>query len=695
MTDKLSYSISGKGCKGGILGTMIIFNVTMFVNGNLPESQKEDLQIFIEPEEEAFVSIMGGVKGTFSIGFKPKVAGYYWVDFVFKGQWAPNPYPLPVAAPGQTMNASQYKGIHRQVAKDPQANKMLLEEKRKKEQEDKEKAKQLEENERRKAAEKSKFKHIPAPASAHPHAPPHTIPHFSQEAKDSDRRMDKKHESKTESDISSEAPEEQRKRREEAERKVERWKQEEEKRKKENAEKLKLQEEAHNAENAEKKKLQQRQQPHPHIPPQPSQPPQQEDSKKVPPVERKVVTRALVNSMPARPADPQEGPQSSEGKAPLSPQKAPLQVKHITKVSVTVNTSQPHSPRLSNHAPQEASNAHPPPQTATTPVKASSAAPQRSRLSSLPASALSNHASGGAPSSPRQAVPSLTESATLRNPRAPPEAQQPAPSPNPTQAPDTDPPRRRMSLRDTRLPPSQLVPPLKSPRAMVSKERKNQGDVHPNEEAEEPLSDAKLTDKSIEDRKKKLFARNNPPKTNGPPLSPRGEAAEAEKNAETAPKAKLSGVEFFENLSKTESVQNDKVVPLQPTSSRGTYVQKYLDTTSELLKQPTKVESQQIHKVSIPNLSNPGAPSLRSPVTSPRALEDSSLAPFSGRSGLVPVVQKEMEDLKTKIKTDKDRLLKILAAFESESDRGTRGWITNRRGWIGLKKTSSCWWRWV
>jgi len=84
----VTYSISGRGQKGGVANSVLIFTVSFKVDDAIPNSNKTDLEVFVEGPEDSppKVNIMGGERGTYHVGFTPAQAGQYWVDFVFKRQ---------------------------------------------------------------------------------------------------------------------------------------------------------------------------------------------------------------------------------------------------------------------------------------------------------------------------------------------------------------------------------------------------------------------------------------------------------------------------------------------------------------------------------------------------------------------------------------------------------------------------------
>jgi len=55
---------------------------------------------------------LGGDRGKFTINFTPTVPGWHWVDFVFKGTWANDPFKLPISD-GPNCPEVQYEGKYR------------------------------------------------------------------------------------------------------------------------------------------------------------------------------------------------------------------------------------------------------------------------------------------------------------------------------------------------------------------------------------------------------------------------------------------------------------------------------------------------------------------------------------------------------------------------------------------------------
>jgi hypothetical protein len=94
----VTFTIGGRGKKGGIAGTMLLLTVTININGEPVEANKNDFEVFyqVPPGVEIKPSLMTGKNGIFHVGFNPKEPGQYWVDFVYKGKWATEPFLVPV-----------------------------------------------------------------------------------------------------------------------------------------------------------------------------------------------------------------------------------------------------------------------------------------------------------------------------------------------------------------------------------------------------------------------------------------------------------------------------------------------------------------------------------------------------------------------------------------------------------------------
>jgi len=92
---------------------MIMFTVDIKLDDQIPRSKKSDLQVFVEgPGPLVTPNIMGGDRGKFQIGLKPGPAGTYWVDFVFQGIFAAEPFKLPISE-GASCPEYPYEGKQR------------------------------------------------------------------------------------------------------------------------------------------------------------------------------------------------------------------------------------------------------------------------------------------------------------------------------------------------------------------------------------------------------------------------------------------------------------------------------------------------------------------------------------------------------------------------------------------------------
>jgi len=109
----ISYRVSGAGANGGRSNSMIMFTVEIKIDDQIPRSKKTDLQVFVEsPTPVTNVKIMGGDRGKFQVGFSSGAAGTYWVDFVYQGTFAQDPYKLPISE-GSNCPEIPYEGRQR------------------------------------------------------------------------------------------------------------------------------------------------------------------------------------------------------------------------------------------------------------------------------------------------------------------------------------------------------------------------------------------------------------------------------------------------------------------------------------------------------------------------------------------------------------------------------------------------------
>jgi len=93
---------------------MLLIQVNIKVDDQIPfKSQKSDLEVFIEGPEDPKISILGGERGNFHVGFNPSVAGQFWMDFVYKGTVANEPFLLPVKDMFNKVPEVTYTGKYR------------------------------------------------------------------------------------------------------------------------------------------------------------------------------------------------------------------------------------------------------------------------------------------------------------------------------------------------------------------------------------------------------------------------------------------------------------------------------------------------------------------------------------------------------------------------------------------------------
>jgi hypothetical protein len=110
----VTYIVSGAGVNGGPVNRKIMVSVDMKMNDTIPRNcKKSDLAVYVEgPSNISNVSIMGGDRGKFHLGFTPTSPGIHWVDFVFQGVWASEPYKLQISD-GANCPATEYEGKYR------------------------------------------------------------------------------------------------------------------------------------------------------------------------------------------------------------------------------------------------------------------------------------------------------------------------------------------------------------------------------------------------------------------------------------------------------------------------------------------------------------------------------------------------------------------------------------------------------
>jgi len=108
----VTYSVSGP-VNGGPANRLLNFTVDIKVDNQIPKQcKKSDLRVVIEGPSNANVSIMGGDRANFKVGFTPTAAGTYWADFVFKGTWANKPHKFPISD-GTNCPEIEYEGKYR------------------------------------------------------------------------------------------------------------------------------------------------------------------------------------------------------------------------------------------------------------------------------------------------------------------------------------------------------------------------------------------------------------------------------------------------------------------------------------------------------------------------------------------------------------------------------------------------------
>jgi len=114
----LTYKISGSGASGGNVGRMLIFTVTLELDGKkLDKPQKEDLLVFSENIGPApRFSVMGGSGGAYHVGFTPADPGQYWIDFKWRGTWANEPFLCPIKDKANKVADVTYTGAERKKA---------------------------------------------------------------------------------------------------------------------------------------------------------------------------------------------------------------------------------------------------------------------------------------------------------------------------------------------------------------------------------------------------------------------------------------------------------------------------------------------------------------------------------------------------------------------------------------------------
>jgi len=120
MSEQVTYTITGRSAKGGAFKTMLLIQVAIKVDDQIPfKSQKSDLEVIVEGPEEPKISVLGGERGNFHVGFNPNIAGQYWLDFVYKGIVANEPFLVPVKDMFNKVPEVHYTGKSRNGALPP------------------------------------------------------------------------------------------------------------------------------------------------------------------------------------------------------------------------------------------------------------------------------------------------------------------------------------------------------------------------------------------------------------------------------------------------------------------------------------------------------------------------------------------------------------------------------------------------
>ena len=75
---------------------------------------QEDLVVHIDApnDDSPKVNVMGGNNGSWTIGYVPRQAGQYYIDFVFRGKFATEPYMMPITQ-GSSVPEHTYRGRER------------------------------------------------------------------------------------------------------------------------------------------------------------------------------------------------------------------------------------------------------------------------------------------------------------------------------------------------------------------------------------------------------------------------------------------------------------------------------------------------------------------------------------------------------------------------------------------------------
>jgi len=109
--------IGGRCAKGGVATKMFIISCAIRLPGDVvPEdAKKEDLAVFVEGPDKNIrnVNVMANAKAVYHIGFTPREAGQYWIDFVFRGEWAEKPIMFEICDAFNKVPNFPYQGIYR------------------------------------------------------------------------------------------------------------------------------------------------------------------------------------------------------------------------------------------------------------------------------------------------------------------------------------------------------------------------------------------------------------------------------------------------------------------------------------------------------------------------------------------------------------------------------------------------------
>jgi hypothetical protein len=101
---------------------MIIFSVNVKVDGKtVTNPVKEDIGVHVEPPSTSTAPRFNIMitNGAYHIGFTPSVGGQYWFDFTYKGEWANEPFCLPIKNKLNKVPDTPYTGSARGGAPPP------------------------------------------------------------------------------------------------------------------------------------------------------------------------------------------------------------------------------------------------------------------------------------------------------------------------------------------------------------------------------------------------------------------------------------------------------------------------------------------------------------------------------------------------------------------------------------------------